>query len=54
MTLTSETQLVVRKNMSYQWIWLLMTADQHVVNRSDSEFDTKAACIADARHKGFS
>ena len=50
---SSETELILRKDMSHRWIWLLVTSDQHVINRSDSAFDTKAACAAHARASGF-
>ena len=49
----SRTQLVLRRNMSNNWIWLLLTADSHVVNRSDAEFATKIACMIDAGKNGL-
>ena len=53
MSASSDIQLVIRQDMSLRWIWLLMTPDEHIVNRSDVAFDTKAACAADARESGF-
>ena len=51
--MTSETKVIVRQNINHKWIWVLLTPDSHVVNRSDSDFATKVACVMDARGKGL-
>ena len=52
-TKQDEPHLVLRRNMSSKWIWVLLTADLHVVNRSDADFATKQACARDASLNGF-
>jgi hypothetical protein len=32
---------------------MLLTADSHVVNRSDADFATRQECVADAGLNGF-
>ena len=48
-----ETRLVLRRNMQSKWIWVLLTSDSHIVNRSDGDFDTQRECTLDASRNGF-
>ena len=48
-----EPRLALRVNMQSQWIWELRTQDLHVVNRSESGFGSREACLLDARQRGF-
>jgi hypothetical protein len=48
-----EPHLEFRRNMRSRWIWVLLSADLHVVNRSETDFATKQECAADADLNGF-
>jgi hypothetical protein len=48
-----EPRLELRRNMASKWIWVLLSADLHIVNRSETGFVTKQECVADADLKGF-
>ena len=48
-----EPYLKLRRNMHSKWIWVLLSADLHVVNSSQTDFATKQACVADADLHGF-
>ena len=50
---TQEPHLEVRRNMRSRWIWVLLSADLHVVNRSEADFATRQECAADADLNGF-
>lgn len=39
--------------MHSEWIWELRSRDLHVVNRSESGFSTREACLLDADRYGF-
>ena len=39
--------------MHSEWIWELRSSDLHVVNRSDTGFGTRQACLLDAAQRGF-
>ena len=41
-----EPRLEFRRNMRCKWIWVLLSADAHIVNRSTLDFATD--CVADA------
>ena len=51
--LLDETRLVLRRNMQSKWIWVLLTADSHIVNRSETDFETRRECTLDASRNGF-
>ena len=48
----SESRIVLRRNMSSAWVWELRTGDGHVCNRSEGDFQTRAAAEADALQHG--
>jgi hypothetical protein len=48
-----EPHLEVRRNMQSRWIWVLLSADLHVVNRSEADFATRQECVADADLNDF-
>ena len=48
-----ETRLELRRNMALNWIWVLLSHDSHIVNRSEADFETRQACISDAKSNGF-
>jgi hypothetical protein len=48
-----EPHLEVRRNMRSRWIWVLLSADLHVVNRSEADFATRQECVTDADLNGF-
>jgi hypothetical protein len=39
--------------MRSRWIWVLLSAHLHVVNRSEADFATRQECLADADLNGF-
>ncbi|MEA3152844.1 MAG: hypothetical protein QOK44_433 [Betaproteobacteria bacterium] len=45
-------RLVTRRNYQSRWVWELLAQDRHVLNRSDSDFATKAECEAHALENG--
>ena len=45
--------VVLRRNMRCRWIWVLLSADAHIVNRSTVDFATRQDCVADADLNGF-
>jgi hypothetical protein len=45
-------RLATRRNYQYRWIWVLLTQDKHVVNRSDHDFTTREECEANALANG--
>ena len=49
----NEPRLALRMNMHREWIWELRSHDLHVVNRSESGFSTRQACLLDAGQRGF-
>ena len=49
-----EPRLELRRNMRSKWIWVLLSADLHIVNRSQTDFVTRQECVADADLNGFS
>jgi hypothetical protein len=48
----SESQIVLRRNMSSAWVWELRSGDGHVCNRSEGDFETRADAEADAVQNG--
>ena len=50
---SNEPRLALRVNTQREWIWELRSHDLHVVNRSDSGFSTREACLLDADRCGF-
>jgi hypothetical protein len=50
---TQEPHLQLRRNLRWRWVWVLLSADLHVVNRSEADFATRQECIADAGLNGF-
>ena len=52
-TAGDHTKLVVRRNLQVRWIWELRAPDGHLLNRSDSDFNTRADCEADASRNGM-
>ena len=52
-TLQEDPRLEFRRNMQMRWIWVLLTADLHVVNQCDADFATKQECVSDAARFGF-
>jgi len=48
-----EPHLELRRNMRSKWIWVLLSADLHIVNRSQTDFVTRQECVADADLNGF-
>jgi len=48
-----EPRLALRRNMRCKWIWVLLSADAHIVNRSTVDFATRQDCVRDADLNGF-
>jgi hypothetical protein len=50
---TDALRLELRRNMRSKWIWVVLSADAHIVNRSTVDFETREACAADAAMNGI-
>jgi len=50
----SQMRLILRRNLQARWIWELRSYDGHLLNRSDTDFETRDACETDARANGQS
>jgi hypothetical protein len=48
-----DPRLALRLNVRSKWMWVLVSADLHVVNRSHADFATRQECVADAHLNGF-
>ena len=48
-----QSTLVFRRNLYVRWLWELRASDGHILNRSDSDFSTRADCEADAARNGL-
>ena len=48
----NDPRLELRRNMHMRWIWVLLSSDLHIVNRSEADFATKQECVADAALNG--
>ena len=47
-------QLIIKRQLSGDWHWIVRSADSHIFNRSDTGFYTEEACEMDAKLHGFS
>ena len=46
-------EVIIKRELSGKWHWLLRAADSHILNRSDVGFEDKQDCVADANRHGF-
>ena len=46
-------EVTIKRELGGKWHWLLRGADSHIINRSDTGFEERDACIADAARHGF-
>ena len=46
-------KVIIKRELGGKWHWLLRGPDSHILNRSDTGFEDKDACVADATRHGF-